>query len=226
MSYYIKQQLISMNRPKEKFVNLKGITIHSTANIGATSLNHFNYWNNADRQSSVHFIADWIDDYILQLIPENEIAWHTGSWQGNREWLGIEMCETADKNQFEIVWNKTVWFVADLCIKHNWNVDDNVWSHNGLRSLYKGIDHTDPYNYLTRMGKTWKQLCDAIDTKIVELKNNKEGVVNKVADVKTNTTIKTDKDIYLSVRVLESKADELTKKIIAMGFATKRLDLA
>ena len=117
MSYYIKQQLISMNRPKEKFINLKGITIHSTANIGGTSLNHFNYWNNADRQSSVHFIADWIGEEIYQFIPENEIAWHTGSWQGNREWLGIEMCETAVKNQFEIVWNKTVWFVADLYIR-------------------------------------------------------------------------------------------------------------
>jgi len=224
MSYYIKQQLISMNRPKEKFINLKGITIHSTANIGGTSLNHFNYWNNADRQSSVHFIADWIGEEIYQFIPENEIAWHTGSWQGNREWLGVEMAETNDKNQFDIVWNKTVWFVADLCIRHGWNVDDNVWSHNGLRSLYKGIDHTDPYGYLTRMGKTWKQLCDAIDAKIIELKNNKEGVVNKVADTTKET--KADKDIYLSVRVLESKADLVAKQIIAMGYACKRLELA
>ena len=221
MLYYIKQQLISMNRPKEKFINLKGIVIHSTANIEANSLNHYNYWNNADRQSSVHFIADWIGEEIYQFIPENEMAWHTGNWQGNREWLGIEMCETADKAQFEIVWNKTVWFVADLCIKHNWNVDDNVWSHNGLRSLFKGIDHTDPYGYLTRMGKTWKQLCDAIDAKIIELKNNK-GVVYKVADA----TTKVDKDVYLSVRVLDSKADQLIKDIIKLGYATKRLELA
>jgi len=225
MSFHIKQQFISNNRPKEVFINLKGIVLHSTANIGATSLNHYNYWNNADRQSSVHFIADWIDDYILQLIPENEIAWHTGSWQGNREWLGIEMAETNDKNQFDIVWNKTVWFVADLCIRHNWNVDDNVWSHNGLRSLYKGIDHTDPYNYLQRMGKTWQQLCNAINVKIAELKNNiKEGTVQKVSDTIKET--KDDKDIYLSVRVLESKADEVIKQIIKLGYATKRLELA
>lgn len=171
MSYFIKQQFISMNRPQEPFINLKGIVVHSTANIGATAQNHFNYWNNADRQSSVQYIADWIGEEILNLIPENEIAWHTGSWQGNREWLGIEMCETDDPAEFDIVWNKTVWFVADLCIRKGWNVNDNVWSHNGLRTMYKGVDHTDPYNYLERMGKSWTQFCDAIENKIIELKN-------------------------------------------------------
>jgi len=53
----------------------------------------------------------------------------------------------------------------------------------------------------------------------------KEGVVPKV-DAKTDTTIKTDKDIYLSVRVRESKSEEVIKQIIKMGYATKRLDLA
>ena len=35
-----------------------------------------------------------------------------------------------------------------------------------------------------------------------------------------------DHDVYLSVRVLESKADAVAKQIIAMGYATKRLELA
>ena len=52
--------------------------------------------------------------------------------------------------------------------------------------------------------------------------NYKEGVVNKVVDVVT----KVDKDVYLSVRVLESKADEVIKQIIKLGYATKRLELA
>jgi len=50
----------------------------------------------------------------------------------------------------------------------------------------------------------------------------KGGVVNKVADVVT----KVDKDVYLSVRVLESKADAVAKQIIAMGYACKLLSLA
>jgi len=47
----------------------------------------------------------------------------------------------------------------------------------------------------------------------------KEGM-SKVAAVKA------DKDVYLSVRVLDSKADAVTRQIIAMGYATKRLELA
>ena len=166
MSFYIKQQFIKYNNPDEGFINLKGIVIHSTANIGATAQNHYNYWNSGDKQSSVHYIADWISDYILQLIPEDHIAWHVGAWQGNREWLGIEMCETNNSAQFEIVWNKTVWFIADVCIRYNWNVNDNVWTHRGMQSLYKGVDHTDPYPYFQRMGRTWQQLCEAIDSEI------------------------------------------------------------
>jgi N-acetylmuramoyl-L-alanine amidase CwlA len=223
MPYYVKQMLISKNRPGEPFTKKKGITIHSTANIGATALNHFNYWNNADRQSSVHSIADWIGEDILQLIPENEIAWHTGSWQGNREWLGHEMCETNDPAQFKIVWNKTVWYVADVCIRHNWNVDDNVWSHNGLRSLYPGINHTDPYDYLTRMGKSWKLLCDAIEA---EIKRRKAIVPTPPVTPPVTFPVTSDKDIYLSVRCLESKADQVIKDINKLGFACKRLDLA
>jgi len=45
--------------------------------------------------------------------------------------------------------------------------------------------------------------------------------------VKVDTVVQqTDHDVYLSVRVLESKADVVAKQIIAMGYATKRLELA
>lgn len=223
MSYSVKQMFISKNRPKEPFTNLKGLVIHSTANIGATALNHFSYWNNADRQSSVHSIADWIGEEILQLIPETEIAWHTGNYQGNREWLGHEMCETNDPAQFEIVWNKTVWFVADVCIRHGWNVKDNVWSHNGLRTMYPGITHTDPYGYLVRMDRSWQQLCDAIEG---EIRRRRATIPSRSVVSSVTPPVTSDHDIYLSVRVLESKSEELIKQIIKMGYATKRMDLA
>ena len=228
MSYSVKQMLIANNRPREPFIKLKGIALHSTANIGATSLNHFGYWNNADRQSSVHYISDWVGEEVIQFIPENEIAWHIGSWQGNREWLGIEMCETNNPAQFQLVWKKTVWFVADCCIRHNWNVEDNVWSHNGMRLLYTGVDHTDPYGYLTRMGKTWKQLCDAIEAEI----NRRKVIVPALvveppteAPVAPVTKIHPN-DIYLSVRVLDHLANQAIVDINKLGFACKKLELA
>jgi len=53
----------------------------------------------------------------------------------------------------------------------------------------------------------------------------KEGGVS-VTDTNKPADAKVDKDVYLSVRVLDSKADAVAKQIIAMGYATKRLELA
>ncbi len=50
------------------------------------------------------------------------------------------------------------------------------------------------------------------------------GVAYK-AEVSSPTPI-VDKDIYLSVRVLQSKSDALIKEILSMGYACKKLDLA
>lgn len=53
--------------------------------------------------------------------------------------------------------------------------------------------------------------------------------VSTVTDTKSTTPTPTpnqDPDIYLSVRVRTSKADEVVKQIIAMGYACKKLDLA
>ena len=48
----------------------------------------------------------------------------------------------------------------------------------------------------------------------------------EVKTVSEPTILVTDKDMYLSVRVLESKAVALQEQIIGMGYATKRLALA
>jgi len=48
----------------------------------------------------------------------------------------------------------------------------------------------------------------------------------EVKTVSEPTILVTDKDMYLSVRVLESKAVALQEQIIGMGYATKRLELA
>lgn len=214
MSFYIKQQFIKYNNPNEGFINLKGIVIHSTANIGATAQNHYNYWNSEDRQSSVHYIVDWNSDYILQFIQEDRIAWHTGNYNANREWLGIELCETNSKEQFNIVWNKTVWFVANLCIRYGWNVDDNVWSHNGLRSLYSGIDHTDPYNYLQRMGKTWQQLCTAINNEIIRQK----GVVTANSIIPIQSISNTN-----TINSNNNQGDDFQMEYAVLGFSLNDL---
>jgi len=83
------------------------IAVHNTgnANKGAGAKNHRNYLHNQAKlpanktaYASYHFVVD--DKYIYQLLPLNESAWHTGDGSGvnsgNRNAIGIEICENPD----------------------------------------------------------------------------------------------------------------------------------
>lgn len=100
----------------------KFITIHNTENthLGADALNHAAFLN-GDPASGVswHFTAD--DKRIVQHLPLNENGWHAGdgkSGTGNRQSIGIEICENRDGN-FEQAVSNAIWLVAKLMREHN-----------------------------------------------------------------------------------------------------------
>jgi N-acetylmuramoyl-L-alanine amidase len=79
----------------------KYITIHNTANTskGAGDEMHARYLNNGagGRTVSWHFTVD--DDSVTQHLPVNVNGWHAGDGlhgKGNRESIGIEICENSD----------------------------------------------------------------------------------------------------------------------------------
>jgi len=208
MPYQISEQLLKFNRPGSK-ISPQGFVIHSTATPGATAQREHDYFNSADRQASAHYFVD--PTTIIRCIPETEKAWHAGP-TANSRFLSVEMCEI---EPFAEVWNRTVWLVAEACVRYGWHTGPNVYSHRGISQMWHETNHVDPIEFLAKHGKTWDDLLNAIDA---EMKNIKDGV--GVAEVKP------DFDVYLSVRVLNSKADELTKHIIGLGHATKRMELA
>lgn len=168
MVYTVKEQLIVFNR-SHKALHPQGFVIHSTDTPGAAASNEHDYFNSGDRQASAHYFTDWVE--IIRTIPEAEQAWHAGP-TANSRFLSVEMCEPATNTaQFNEVWNRTVWLVADTCVRYGWNTKDNVFSHRGISALYHETDHTDPIGFLTRCGKTWEQLLAAIDAGIAELKS-------------------------------------------------------
>ena len=85
------------NRPGVK-ISPRFITVHDTANRakGADAKAHARYLNNGagGRDVSWHFTVD--DHLIIQHLPLNEMGWHAGSGTGNRESIGIEICENED----------------------------------------------------------------------------------------------------------------------------------
>jgi N-acetylmuramoyl-L-alanine amidase len=211
MMYSVDEQLLTINRPKTS-LKPQGFVIHSTDTPRATAQNEYNYFNSGYRGASAHYFID--STSIVRTVPENEVAWHAGQ-TANSKYLSAEMCET---EPFEEVWKRTVWLVADACVRYGWSTGPNVWSHRGISNLYHETNHTDPIDFLKRNGKTWDDLLTAIDQEIENIKNGG----NKVAETK----VESDPDIYLTVRVRTSKADQAIKDINKLGFACKKLELA
>lgn len=114
----LKRSLIrGKNRPGTR-MNVQWLTIHETGNakVGADAEAHQRYAQNNDRSVSYHWAVD--DKVMLQILPDNEIAWHAGSKAGNRTSIAIEICENADGNK-EQRYQNAVYLSAYLLHKHN-----------------------------------------------------------------------------------------------------------
>jgi len=106
------------NRPGHK-LNPKYITIHDTANTqtGADAKAHAAYVKStaaANIPASWHFTVD--DSVIIQHLPLNENGWHAGdgtNGTGNRQSIGIEICENRDGNRAKAEAN-AAWLTAKL----------------------------------------------------------------------------------------------------------------
>jgi len=165
--YPIAEKLLKNNRSYRRLAP-QGIVVHSTATPGATAENEYQYFNRAYRGASAHYFVDW--QQIIRTIPEDEVAWHAGK-TANALYLSVEMCEPRGHRpaQFEEVWRRTVWLVADACVRYGWCVHRHVFSHRQISLLYRETTHVDPHGYLERYGRTWEDLLAAICRQIEEL---------------------------------------------------------
>ncbi|MCG8395594.1 N-acetylmuramoyl-L-alanine amidase [Bacillus atrophaeus] len=96
------------------------ITVHNTANtsVGANAETHARYVKNPDTPTSWHFTVD--DKEIYQHLPLNENGWHAGdgNGSGNRQSIGIEICENADGN-FQLATANAQWLIKTLMASHS-----------------------------------------------------------------------------------------------------------
>jgi N-acetylmuramoyl-L-alanine amidase CwlA len=164
--FIVIEKLIRRNR-SGKFLRPEGIVVHSTATPGATDTAEQKYFDTADRRASAHYFVDW--DSITRCVPENEEAWHAGK-TANSKFLSVEMCEPKgyDGQRFQTVWDRTVWLVADACVRYGWEID-SVWSHEMVSKTWHESTHTDPTGYLRSYGRSFDQLKQAVQQEIVVL---------------------------------------------------------
>ena len=115
------------NRPGYKLTP-KYITIHDTANTqaGADARAHAQYLKGSTAASlpvSWHFTVD--DKAIYQHLPLNENGWHAGdgtNGTGNRQSIGIEICENRDGNRAQAEKN-AAWLAAKLLKDYGLGLD-------------------------------------------------------------------------------------------------------
>lgn len=109
---------------------IKYIVIHETDNEkkGANAKNHAEYQlNNNESSTSWHYTVD--SKEIYHHIPDNEIANHAGTYEGNKYGIGIELCVNED-GDFEKTFDNAAKLVAFLLKEYNLDLEDIKLHHD------------------------------------------------------------------------------------------------
>ncbi|MDR7909370.1 peptidoglycan recognition protein family protein [Bacillus velezensis] len=137
------------------------ITIHNTAN-DASAANEISYMKNNSSSTSFHFAVD--DKQVIQGIPTNRNAWHTGdgtNGTGNRKSIGVEICYSKSGGaRYKAAEKLAIKFVAQLLKERGWGVD-RVRKHQDWNGKYC------PHRILSE-GR-WNQVKAAIEKELKAL---------------------------------------------------------
>ncbi len=146
-----------VNRPGTQ-ANMEWITIHNTANPKSTAANERSWVLNRPDKASFHYAVD--DHEAVAIIPEDEVAWHTGTQLGNKTSIGIEVCESGDQGA---TWNNAVSLTAQLLHQRQWTTAQ-VRTHQSWSGKYC------PRKLLPR----WQEFLQAVEKRLLELKTKEE----------------------------------------------------
>ncbi len=111
------------------------IVIHNTAN-DASAKNEVAYMRRNNNQVSFHYAVD--DKEIVQGIPENRNAWHSGdgNGKGNREGIAIEICHSKSGGaKFDKAEAIAIELIVDILKRYGWGID-KVTKHQDYNGKY------------------------------------------------------------------------------------------
>ena len=192
-----KIQHIPVNKDKRPGIKIvpEYITIHSTGNPKSTAENERNWLINPDnnRVASWHIVVD--EKEIIEAIPLNELAYHSGSKEGNNKSIAIEICESGNRQK---TLDNTAKLVTKILIEKNWGIDKLRrhfdWSGKNCPSIF---------NYNNWEG--WKKFKKDVDI----LLNNEPSpwakeawnwaINNKISDGKRPRDVATREEIITMI---------------------------
>ncbi len=114
-------------RSGEKQNSIQYIVVHWVGNAGSSAIGNRNYFNSLatshKTSASSHYIIG-LNGEIIRCIPENEVAFHSGSYSMNRKSIGIEDCHPDWNGKFnDATYNSLVELCADICRRYNLGID-------------------------------------------------------------------------------------------------------
>ncbi|WP_424162190.1 N-acetylmuramoyl-L-alanine amidase [Bacillus amyloliquefaciens] len=194
MSIAVKKRLVPSDKYALKCPNPMDpefITIHNTAN-DASAANEISYMTGNTESTSYHFAVD--DDEVIQGIPLDRNAWHSGdgtNGTGNRKSIAVEICYSKSGGaRYQAAEALAIKFVAQLLKERGWGVD-KIRKHQDWNGKYC------PHRILSE-GR-WDQVKAAIAAELERLGGGKVPSPAKTETKPSGATYTVKKGDVLSV---------------------------
>lgn len=150
----------SSARPSKKLSSFLGVTIHETDNTnkGANAINHASYLKNNAKtlKKSWHYCVD--EKCITQSIPEDEVAYHSGTTKGNYYTIAIEICVNSD-GDFKKALDNAAELTADI-LKRKGITKNNFTSYLFQHNHWSGKNC--PRNLRASTPYSWAYFVDLV----------------------------------------------------------------
>lgn len=139
----------------------EGVVMHATAVWNDTANGERNYETTHYKDAFVHTFTD--ETQILQVASFDYVSWNAGS-TANARYLGNELCQSRDYNEFLIEYDQWVWLAAYQLYQRKLDVVDGetLLSHHQCTQKWHESTHTDPDEYLAYHGKNWSNVVQDV----------------------------------------------------------------
>lgn len=115
------------SRTGEKMAKIEDIIVHYVGNPNTSALANRNYFENLRITHKTYASSQFIiglNGETLQLMDENEVAFHAGNRTENRKSIGIECCHPDWTGKFtDATYNSLIDLCVYLCKKYNITVN-------------------------------------------------------------------------------------------------------
>ena len=161
----IEERLLTINpysRSGEKQSKIENIVVHWVGNAGSSAIANRNYFESLATShktyASSHYIIG-LNGETIQCIPDDEVAFHSGSYSMNRKSIGIENCHPDWGGKFnDNTYNSLVELCADICRRYNL----------GINAIIRHYDVTgkDCPRYYVKNEQAWIQFKNDVANKL------------------------------------------------------------